>query len=88
MPARDPDGPRKLTCGQLLADAVFPKRSAGWPSVGGEHVLGSIAEARIDLDSNRTKVGIISSDGCCVGAFVIPANEKTMIALHKAMLRR
>lgn len=69
MPARGPDGPWKLTYGQLLAEAGVPKRSAGWPSLGGEHVLGSIAEVRIDLDRNRTKARIFSSDGCCdVGA--------------------
>ncbi len=51
---------------------------------GSDHVPGPVAEARIDLDRNRTKAGIFSPDGCCVGAFIILANKQTMIARHKA----
>lgn len=42
---------------------------------GSTHVLGPVAEARFDLDRNRTKAGIFSPDGCCVGAFIILANK-------------
>ena len=42
---------------------------------GSNHILGPVAEARIDLDRNCTKAGIFSPDGCCVGAFIILANK-------------